>query len=302
MKQVQDADLRMLRIFVTIVGCGGFSVAQSVLNIGQSTISEHVSRLETRIGGRLCHRGRSGFRLTELGEQVYVAAQRLLLSVESFRQEMDDLCGELKGELRLGVIDNTISNADFRFVSAIRQFNRIAEGVRIDIEILSPHELENRVLDGRLHSAVGPFPIQVQGLEYEKLFEEEHRVYCGIGHPLFDKERVTIEDLIGSQIVIHAYEHETDLNLLKGEQASAIVENMEAEALLVMTGRYIGFLPCHYADRWVKRGELKVLMEAELQHKSSFYLITRSGQHKTRVLATFLEFFRESVRKDMGYL
>ena len=87
MKQVQDADLRMLRIFVTIADCGGFSAAQSVLNIGQSTISEYISRLETRIGVRLCERGRSGFRLTEEGERVYISAQRLLLAVEGFRQE-----------------------------------------------------------------------------------------------------------------------------------------------------------------------------------------------------------------------
>ena len=299
MKQVQDTDLRMLRIFVTIADCGGFSAAQSVLNISQSTISEYINRLETRLGVRLCQRGRSGFRLTDSGKQIYAAAQRLLLSVETFRQETDDICGVLRGELRIGLIDNTITNADFRFVSAIRSFNRIAENVRINIEILPPDDLQQRILDGRLHAAVGPFPVKVQGVHYDKLFDELHSVYCGIGHPLFDQNVVTREDLQGSQVVVHSYEHEIDLNILESKRAAAVVENMEAEALLVMTGRYIGFLPKHYARHWVKRRELKPLLEEELQHVSSFYLITKTGIRKTRVLKTFIDFFGGSVRQDL---
>ena len=300
MKQVQDADLRMLRIFVTIVDCGGFSAAQSVLNISQPTISEYIGRLETRLGLRLCQRGRSGFRLTESGESVYVAAQRLLASVETFRQETDDLSGILRGELRLGLIDNTISNTDFRFVSAIREFNRMAENVRIDIEILPPHTLKKQVLDGRLHAAIGPFPVKVQGLLYEKLFDEHHSIYCGIGHPLYDKHNVSRNDLRNSQIVAHGYEHETDLKLIGNTRPAAIVDNMEAEALLIMTGRYIGFLPRHYAERWLERRELKPLLDDEIRHISPFYLVTRAEQHKTRALCTFLAFFGERIRQNMG--
>ena len=141
--------------------------------------------------------------------------------------------------------------------------------------------------------------LKVQGVHYDKLFDELHSVYCGIGHPLFDQNVVTREDLQGSQVVVHSYEHEIDLNILESKRAAAVVENMEAEALLVMTGRYIGFLPKHYARHWVKRRELKPLLEEELQHVSSFYLITKTGIRKTRVLKTFIDFFGGSVRQDL---
>ena len=65
--QVQDVDLRLLRIFVTIVESGGLSAAESRLNIGRSTISTHLSDLEIRLGLKLCKRGRSGFELTDAG-------------------------------------------------------------------------------------------------------------------------------------------------------------------------------------------------------------------------------------------
>ena len=44
--QLSDIDLRLLRVFRTVVECGGFSVAESVLGIGRSAISQQMSDLE----------------------------------------------------------------------------------------------------------------------------------------------------------------------------------------------------------------------------------------------------------------
>lgn len=293
MKQVQDADLRLMRIFVTIVQCGSFSAAQSVLNIGQSAISEHMTRLETRLGVRLCERGRGGFRLTEPGEEVYASAQRLLMSVETFRHETSSLTA-LHGELRLGIIDNTITNSESILIPALRRFHNHAKGVRIRIETRSPHELEQRVLDGRLHAAISPFPVQIQGITYEQLFDELHHLYCGQGHPLYDKTDISIEDIQESLIITHSYEHAADLKALNAEVAAAIIDNVEAEAMLILTGHYIGLLPTHYATSWEESGEFKVLLPDNFNYSSPFFLITKSGGHQSAVLSTFLEDFRGS--------
>jgi len=65
--QVSDFDIRLLRIFRSVVECGGFSAAETVLGIGRSAISQQMSDLEQRVGLRLCQRGRAGFSLTEEG-------------------------------------------------------------------------------------------------------------------------------------------------------------------------------------------------------------------------------------------
>ena len=82
--QVHDVDLRLLRVFVAIVECGGLSAAESRLNIGRSTISAHLSDLEVRLGIKLCKRGRSGFELTETGRVTYQASLELLQQCEAF--------------------------------------------------------------------------------------------------------------------------------------------------------------------------------------------------------------------------
>ena len=70
MRRTDNADLRLLRIFMTVADARGFSAAQTLLNISAPTVSNHISALETRLGVKLCQRGRAGFRLTQEGEVV----------------------------------------------------------------------------------------------------------------------------------------------------------------------------------------------------------------------------------------
>lgn len=58
--QLHDLDLHLLRLFVRVVECGGFSAAQGDLGLSQSSISQQMAKLETRLGYRLCSRGKGG--------------------------------------------------------------------------------------------------------------------------------------------------------------------------------------------------------------------------------------------------
>lgn len=63
--QVPD---RWLRIFVEAASASSFTAAADVLGIGQSAVSHAMSRLENATGVVLFERGRSGARLTPVGE------------------------------------------------------------------------------------------------------------------------------------------------------------------------------------------------------------------------------------------
>ena len=72
---IQQADIRLLRVFQTIVHAGGIAAAEMVLNVGRSTISRQLSDLELRLGIKLCDRGPGGFALTEEGTRVFEAGK-----------------------------------------------------------------------------------------------------------------------------------------------------------------------------------------------------------------------------------
>jgi DNA-binding transcriptional LysR family regulator len=54
--------------------------------------------------------------------------------------------------------------------------------------------------------------------------------------------------------------------------------SMEAIATMLLTGTYIGYLPCHYAKRWVDEGELFALAPTAFSYSSVFSVITRQGK------------------------
>ncbi|MDC1510275.1 LysR family transcriptional regulator, partial [Oceanospirillaceae bacterium] len=82
LNRLSDIDLRLLRIYKTVVEAGGFAAAEVELNISRAAISMAMSDLETRLGLRLCQRGRAGFSVTESGQRVYEAILQLFASIE----------------------------------------------------------------------------------------------------------------------------------------------------------------------------------------------------------------------------
>ena len=92
-------DLKLLRIFVSVVRHQGFANAQHELNLSTSAISTYMSQLEAALGLVLCHRGRGGFSLTSKGELFHQETLRLLGELEGFEQYAAALKGELRGTL-----------------------------------------------------------------------------------------------------------------------------------------------------------------------------------------------------------
>ncbi|AXK39496.1 LysR family transcriptional regulator [Crenobacter cavernae] len=292
MMQLHDVDLKLLRVFVTIVKCGGFSAAQAALNVGQSTISEQMTSLETRLGVKLCDRGRGGFRLTEHGQATYEATQRLLMAVETFCMDTDLLKERITGRLYLGIIDNTITDPESPLPRATQRFVARGHDVHLDVYIGTPAELEERVLDGRLHVAIGHFPMRVPGLAYSLLYQESDGLFCSRLHPLYESPATDAElfdTLAASRIVARGYLQQRDLQLIGAAKAAATVDNVEAQAILILSGAYVGFLPVHYAERWVASGEMRRLEPQRFGLMWPFTAITRRGTTIPPILRVFLD-------------
>ncbi|MDH4580631.1 LysR family transcriptional regulator [Pseudomonas sp. BN415] len=292
MIQLYDVDLKLLRVFETIVKCGGFSAAQAALNVGQSTISEQMTQLEARLGVKLCQRGRSGFRLTEQGVAIHEATQRLLSAVEAFCMDADVLKRHISGTLNLGIIDTTITDPDSPLPSTTQRFVARGHDVHLSVYVGTPSELEERVLDGRLHLAIGHFPFRVPGLNYSPLYQEALGLYCGRHHPLYGCEADDDElqrQIAASKLVARGFMQQSDLELVGANRAAATVDNIEALAILIISGAYLGLLPRHFAARWVESGDMRPLLPERLAPSAGFDAITRRGVAPPPILRAFLD-------------
>ena len=102
--QIADVDLRLLRVFKSVVECGGMAAAELELNVGTSTISRQIKDLETRLGFTLCRRGRAGFALTVEGQRIYEETMRLLSAVDAFRSGVDEIHQRRRRPQRVGEV------------------------------------------------------------------------------------------------------------------------------------------------------------------------------------------------------
>ena len=276
---LSDIDLRLLRVFHAIVRNGGFSAAQYELNMSQPAISAQMRQLEDRFGIRLCERGRSGFRLTDGGQVVYDSLQKLFRAAEEFRSDVDSYKGELSGDLYLAIDDGTATNPETPLRDAIRALDRDEPKIQMHIVVAPPPELEQGLMEERFHIAIGPFHHVAESLVLEPLYDEPQTLYCGADHDLFGvpANKATRSILSQYPYAARAYMDAGTLPKSVSFKTKAHVSNMEALALLILSGGYIGYLPRHFAQPWVDSGEMWPLAQARRSYDSTYSVVARKG-------------------------
>lgn len=291
-QSLSDIDLRLVRIFIAVTECGGFAASELELNIGRSTISKHMSDLELRIGLKLCNRGPSGFSLTLEGEQVLKASRRLLASIDGFQADIDNIHTNLTGTLRLGLFDQSSTNPDAHIHKAIQMFDDVAPDVALEIALDPPSALESRVLDGSMDIAIVPVHRRSTLLNYTHLYTEHMTLYCGEGHVLFDSPNdLTAQDL---NLADHKYagyafnSPNMKAGIDLGITRAAKVQEEEALALLIQSGRYLGFLADHVAETFLRKGTVRPIAPADTAYSSTFAVITRKKPEPDRKTLEFV--------------
>lgn len=276
--QVHDLDLHLLRLFVSVVECGGFSAAQGELGLSQSSISQQMAKLETRLGYRVCSRGKGGFKLTPKGEQLLDSTRELFQSIEAFRHQSNGVAGRLLGEVRLGLSEALDQSVLQRVADAIRRFRERDESVRIELISAMPGEMERLLLQQRLDLAIGYFS-QVQGaFNYRQLFTEIQHLYCAKGHPLFTNDAPDNEALHGTDRVDHPYRFLRSDEPFQGKLCSARSEQVEGTLAFILSGKHVGYLPSHFARFWEEKGLLRAVPRPDLSFEVAFHLARHRAQ------------------------
>jgi len=285
-----DVDLRLLRVFKAVADCGGMAAAELELNIAMSTISRHVKDLEQRLGLVLCRRGRGGFALTPEGERDIERNQCL-----PERLQPDDVARMVLhqhpgGDLHVALFEKTASNPAAHVDRAIGLFRERAPAVQLHLHVGTIGMIERGVIDGQVHLGLIPEHRRSASLHYAALFDETMRLYAGAGHPWFagsDAKRGW--DALRAMPLAGLGYHSPNQELMHARrlERAATASDQEGVALLVLSGAYLGFLPDHYAEPFVRAGRLRAVAPGLLQYRCRFWCIRRRGPAPLRIAQAF---------------
>jgi DNA-binding transcriptional LysR family regulator len=147
-------DPRLLRTFVAVVDAASFTMAADHLHSTQSTVSQHLARLEAAVGQALIDRTARPIALTPAGERLIGYARRLLALQAEAQTLLADPAGTTT--IRIGVPDDIVTAA------MSRQFARFAERhrqIRLDVTTGLSRDLSKRFRAGEFDIVVVKAPL-----------------------------------------------------------------------------------------------------------------------------------------------
>lgn len=296
-KPVTEYDLRLLRIYKAVVENGGFAAAENELGITRSTISVHMSNLETRMKLKLCLRGRGGFALTEEGQAVYYAAINLFDSLNDFSLLVGSLGSELSGELVILCADQLDAAKQQKLAKVIQIVHDSFPNLHLVLDGDSIDNIEKSLLKDKAHIALFPGYQQTEGLCYEPIYSEPIYLCCSKQHEFFTQvDTVISAEKLASVPAIHPG---IDIDASGREQLKKL--NLSAKAYqfdmrkaMVLSGRYIGYLPQSYIQRELNNGDMRIIQPSSLTYQFNLSLVYKKSPREVNKVDLLKEAFAKA--------
>lgn len=302
--QVTDFDIKLLRIFKTVVACGSYTAAENILGISKSSISIQMSDLEKRFNLQLCNRGRGGITPTDEGLEVLRLADELLDSIEQFRTEINQISRQLRGEINIGIVDNLITQPEMRIINALHEISRDSEDIRINIQMLPAVDIEQKLIQGHIHIGALPSTTRSPSLNYMPLYDDYLYLYCGKHHPLAQSRKLpTLNQLkrYPAVMIKSSLSPETKKDIHQYVNYKATASNYEAVAFLILTGNYIGFLPDHFAKQWADLALIHRIKIPKVAIRSELALATHKSGKRNLLVKHFIDAIKNTKSESMSY-
>ncbi|KIH77235.1 transcriptional regulator, LysR family [Geoalkalibacter ferrihydriticus] len=190
-------DLRQLKFFLEVAHSEGFTKAAERLHIAQSALSIAIKKLEDELEVELFNRRNRRVSLTAEGEALAFHAKEIFQGVARARQEIADLRGLLKGEVRVGL---TPMLSSFFFPKIISSFKQRYPALQISIDGESAGTIQRKIETGEIDMGIiaGSVP---EGLDSHHLVREEVvAAVCG-SHPYAKMKKCALDKLLSEPMI-----------------------------------------------------------------------------------------------------
>jgi DNA-binding transcriptional LysR family regulator len=292
-------DWNDLRHFLAVARTGSTLAASRVLGVNQTTAARRVSVLEKALGMKLFDRRQAGYTLTEDGQELLAAAERVEVEANAFAAEVGAIGRRVSGVIRVTTAEGL---ANVVLVPALRAFRQLHPEVRIDLVVDERRlDLARGAADVALRT--GPRPTE-HGLVGRRLIAMGWAAYCSRDYAERqgcpgDVDSLCRHAVIGAEGAIASLPGWTWLQQAAPEaevvaRSSSITNMISA----VKAGLGVSVLPCVLAD---SDPALVRCMGPIEGARSDLWLLTREELRKVPRIRVFLDFVAAHIA-DMRHL
>ena len=282
--------------FASVVDMGGFTEAGRKMGLSKSSVSKHVSALETRLGARLLNRTTRRVMPTEIGLAYYDRARHVLDEAGEADAMVTSMQATPKGSLRI-CVDNDFGSIHLSKV--VGEF--LLEYPDIDINMV----LNTREADmsfGGFDLVIRAGDLQDSTWRSRKLLDSKLRI---VGSPAYLKANGTpilIDDLFQHRLLHYSNNNHGNVWRLKspaGEtrqvRARGSLTANDGQSLLqaAEAGLGLAYLPGYLFGDALKNGRLVSVMDDHPIESVSINVISPPGHFVPSKLRAFIEYLDE---------
>ena len=183
--------LRQLQIFREVAQQLSYTRAAETLNLTQPAAFAQVRQLEDHLGQPLIERLGKTLYLTEAGQIVLKAAQRMLEETANLDMALAELRGLARGRLRLAAV----STAKYDIPARIGAFSAAHPGIEVVLTIGNREELLARFVRNADDLYILGAPPEELGATVHRFAENPLVVIAPSDHPLAAKRGLTMRDV-----------------------------------------------------------------------------------------------------------
>jgi DNA-binding transcriptional LysR family regulator len=193
-------DRYLLRYFLAVIDCGGFSKAAKQLNVAQPTLSVGIRKLERLLGAPVFNRNSKRVQITDAGSRLAAHARR----IENEFNLAEAAVANLKPvrALRLGVLSTLPIGP---VADSLRAAKRSAHQERLQLVPGNEQELLQRLRRGQIDAALTIAREDSERFAPETLFTEHYALAMPSDHLLADQKSIPPEDLADNTMIVRRH-------------------------------------------------------------------------------------------------
>lgn len=173
-----------------------FSKAASALGVTQSSITQHVAKLERAMGAQLFIRRRDGLELTNAGRELFSVTDRLRTLEQLVEERIADFAALQAGHLSL------VANAPRPAMQILAEYTRLHPEVQIEFGLLNWTTAMRRLRHRDVDIAIVTEPDLSGDLYAREISASAYAAHMRRDHPLARRASLSLSALASETIIL----------------------------------------------------------------------------------------------------
>jgi DNA-binding transcriptional LysR family regulator len=293
--------LEDLRIYVATVDERSFTAAANRLQLSKQFVSRRVMALESDLGVRLLVRNTRKLAVTELGQEFYERAKRILGDLADAEQAMSSRRSNPRGLLRVSA---PMSFGTTHLSPLVADFMRANPDVRVDVE------LSDRVVDligEGFDMALRIGILADSTLIAQKLTEIRMIACCSPAYAAARRLPATPHDLARHPCLLYGQEWRTGWEFVVDGARRAFevrgplrANNGEVIRDAAAAGLGIALLPEFIVSPALANGTLIEILEAFVSPPITLHAVYPQHRESATTIRAFTQFLRQRFARNLG--